>query len=135
MACWLWSMGSEVVVHRFSCSAACGIPTTDWTHVPCIARWILKHWTTRDVPNIWFSSPHFPNLKTIHYYLIIINNCYFITIIAVTGYCYCVNYDINIYIFITIIYSASQNCKFQYFRRENISYQLIWDNQEYCHDY
>ena len=25
-------------------------PTRDWTHVPCIGRWILYHWTTREVP-------------------------------------------------------------------------------------
>ena len=26
--------------------------TRDRTHVPCFARWILNHWTTRDVPTI-----------------------------------------------------------------------------------
>ena len=25
-------------------------PNHWWTHVPCIARWILNHWTTREVP-------------------------------------------------------------------------------------
>ena len=25
-------------------------PSRDWTHVPCIVRWILNHWTTREVP-------------------------------------------------------------------------------------
>ena len=25
-------------------------PTRDRTHVPCIGRWILNHWTTREVP-------------------------------------------------------------------------------------
>ena len=24
-------------------------PTRDQTHVPCISRWILNHWTTREV--------------------------------------------------------------------------------------
>ena len=24
--------------------------TRDWTHIPCIAKWILNHWTTRKVP-------------------------------------------------------------------------------------
>ena len=33
-----------------SYSAACGILTRDWTHSPCIARQILNHWTTREVP-------------------------------------------------------------------------------------
>ena len=25
-------------------------PTRGWTHIPCIWRWILNHWTTREVP-------------------------------------------------------------------------------------
>ena len=25
-------------------------PTRDWTHAPCIARWILNHQTTGEVP-------------------------------------------------------------------------------------
>jgi len=47
-------------VHRLSsCSAQallpCGLwdlgsPTRDWTNVLCIAKWILNHWTTREVP-------------------------------------------------------------------------------------
>ena len=31
-----------------------GSLTRDGTHVPCIARWILNHWTTREVPNSAF---------------------------------------------------------------------------------
>ena len=27
--------------------------TRDWTSVPCIARWILNHWTTREVPSLY----------------------------------------------------------------------------------
>ena len=30
--------------------------TRDQTHVPCISRWILNHWTTREVPPELFSS-------------------------------------------------------------------------------
>ena len=26
-------------------------PTRDWTHVPCIARGVLNHWTTSEVPS------------------------------------------------------------------------------------
>ena len=26
-------------------------PTRDETPIPCIARWILNHWTTREVPH------------------------------------------------------------------------------------
>ena len=45
-------MGSVVAVLGLSCPAPCGIlvPTRDRTHVPCIERWILNHWTTREVP-------------------------------------------------------------------------------------
>ena len=28
--------------------------TRDWTRVPCIGRWILNHWTTREVPLHYF---------------------------------------------------------------------------------
>ena len=28
--------------------------TKDWTHVPCIAKWILNHWTTSDVPGLYY---------------------------------------------------------------------------------
>ena len=30
--------------------------TGDKTHVPCIAKWILNHWTTREVPQDIFLS-------------------------------------------------------------------------------
>ena len=29
-------------------------PTKDWTHVPCIAKWILNHWTTSEVPGLYY---------------------------------------------------------------------------------
>ena len=45
----LWSTGSVVVVHRLNCSAACGVfPIRDRTHVSCMGRRILNHWTTRE---------------------------------------------------------------------------------------
>ena len=43
---------SLVATCGFSCSVACS-PTRDRTHVPCIGRWILNQWTTREVPQ-WF---------------------------------------------------------------------------------
>ena len=47
-------MGSVVVVHGLSCHTAYGsFPDQDQTHVPGIGRWILNHWTTREV-----SRPH-----------------------------------------------------------------------------
>ena len=33
----------------FSCSEACGSQARDWTSLPRIDRWILNHWTTREV--------------------------------------------------------------------------------------
>ena len=52
-----------VVVHRFWNTCAqlphgmwdLGSLTRDWTHVPCIAKQILNHWTMREVP-VWVSS-------------------------------------------------------------------------------
>ena len=43
--------GSIVVAHRLSCPSMWDLssPTRDWTHVPCIGRQILNHWTTRQV--------------------------------------------------------------------------------------
>ena len=49
----LWHAGSVVVVRELSCPAACGnlsSLTRGRTGVPCVARWILNHWTTREVP-------------------------------------------------------------------------------------
>ena len=46
-------MDSVVVVCGLSCPVVCGILgslTRDGTHVPCIGRQILNHWTTREVP-------------------------------------------------------------------------------------
>ena len=50
----LWPMDSLVVAHRLSSPTA-------WTCIPCIARRIFNHWTTREVPpalhlDIQFSS-------------------------------------------------------------------------------
>ena len=44
-------VGSVVVARGLSCPVACRIPTRDRTHVPCIGRRILNHWSTREVPN------------------------------------------------------------------------------------
>ena len=39
-----------VVAHGLGCSWHVGSSQTrDWTHVPCIGRWILNPWTTREV--------------------------------------------------------------------------------------
>ena len=39
---WLWHTGLGAPQHVGSSQ------TRDWTHVPCIGRWILNHWTTRE---------------------------------------------------------------------------------------
>ena len=63
--CEAWALGlweSVVAVHGFSscgnklsCSLAHGIFwTKDWTHIPCIARQILNHWTIRETLNFYF---------------------------------------------------------------------------------
>ena len=51
--------GSVVAAHRFSCPLACkilvlqpGIKPTS----PCIGRWILNHWTTREVSRMLLNT-------------------------------------------------------------------------------
>ena len=46
---WLWGAGSAVAVHGLSCPAACRIFAPQPGIKPCIGRWILNHWTSRDV--------------------------------------------------------------------------------------
>ena len=41
--------GSVVVVQELSCPAACGIFLDPWKNLSCIGRWILSHWTIREV--------------------------------------------------------------------------------------
>ena len=42
-------MGLVVLQHILSSR------TRDRTHVPCVGRWILTHWTTREVPiNVFY---------------------------------------------------------------------------------
>ena len=31
-------------------------PTRDQTHVPCIGRWMLNYWTTREVPDCLYDK-------------------------------------------------------------------------------
>ena len=42
-----WSLGFLVPVSGFRCTRAMwnlGSPTRDRTHVPCVGRWVPKHW-------------------------------------------------------------------------------------------
>ena len=41
--------------------------TRDQTHIPRIARWILNHWTTREVPPFTFSIKVFNTVEMSHY--------------------------------------------------------------------
>ena len=50
----LWLTGSRVQAQVWCMGFAAPWPmgsswTRDWTRVPCTARWILNHWTTREV--------------------------------------------------------------------------------------
>ena len=48
---WLWSTGL-VASWMWGLSS----PTSDWTHVACIARWILNHWISREIPILLYWS-------------------------------------------------------------------------------
>ena len=55
----LWCAGfSLVVAHGLSCPVACGIlvpqPGIEPASPALIGRWILNHWTTREVPGYMF---------------------------------------------------------------------------------
>ena len=60
VVCGMWALSlrcasSVVVACTLSCPVACGIlvlPPGIEPCVPCIVRWILYHWTTREVPQI-----------------------------------------------------------------------------------
>ena len=74
--CSLCHVGSLVEVHELS---SCGMglvargmwdlssPTRDQTHVPCIGRWILYHWTTREIPLIVFLKWKFRLLRPLFF--------------------------------------------------------------------
>ena len=50
-----------IVARGFSCPLVCGIfssLTKDQNHIPFIRKWILNHWTTREVPIIVTSMCH-----------------------------------------------------------------------------
>ena len=46
---YLWVTGSVAARHVGSSW------TRDQTHVPCIGRWILNHWITRELPHLFYS--------------------------------------------------------------------------------
>ena len=49
------ALGSAVAAHRLRCASGCAIfLDRDQTHVLCIGKWILYHWTTREVQLLIF---------------------------------------------------------------------------------
>ena len=68
-------VGSVVVAHGPSCSAACGIfPDQGSTPVPCIGRQILNHCTTREAPKCFKSSLPEAGMKTTYIFFIVNHN-------------------------------------------------------------
>ena len=68
---WLQCMGSTVMVHGFRCPQACGIfPDQGSKPCSCIGRWILNHWTTREVLtyfkhiSVYMSVPNFQSIPS-----------------------------------------------------------------------
>ena len=52
-----------IVEHVLSCPLVYGIfsyPTRDGTHIPCVGKWLLNHWTIREVPMRAGSSSELP---------------------------------------------------------------------------
>ena len=73
-----------------------GSPTRDWTCIPCIARQILNHWTTKGSPYIWLFSKLldcFPQ-GLYHFYTFTSNT---------QGFQFLLVFYIDIYIYITLI--------------------------------
>ena len=65
---------SVVTAHRLSGPATCGIfpdQTRDRTCIPCIGRWILNQWTTREVlPSVFNAIDATLLLFYLHFYVI-----------------------------------------------------------------
>ena len=51
---WVQKLGCRGLVTPWHVES---LQTRDWTHVPCIGRWILNHWVTREFPPKYFKSP------------------------------------------------------------------------------
>ena len=56
----LWCLGLVALWHVESSQ------TRDWTHVPCICRWILYHWATQEAPLLIFLNIHSEQFGSIH---------------------------------------------------------------------
>ena len=70
----------------------------DWTRVPCVARWTLNHWTTRETPDFFFfwlytSEISSPSICLFSVSLPLCNCCKFhskVCVRACVGVCACV---------------------------------------------
>ena len=51
---WLWREAAVVAVHGFHCPTAGGVLVPHPRIKPCIGRWILNRWITRDGPLFCF---------------------------------------------------------------------------------
>ena len=66
-------LGSVVVVHGLSCPVACGIfPDQGSNLCPLHCKWILHHWTTREVPE---QSLLISNILTFWVRIIVVRGC------------------------------------------------------------
>ena len=45
-----WTQLKQLSMHLFHGMWDLGSPTRDQTHVPCITKWILNPWPSREVP-------------------------------------------------------------------------------------
>ena len=43
-------------------------PTRDGTHIPCIGRQSLNHWTAREVPTSWYLKSHYPKIMACSFF-------------------------------------------------------------------
>ena len=55
-------------------SSDLSIPIRNWTHVPCIAKQILNHWTTRKVP--------VPSMLSDDFFLLLDSSCHFVNLVS-----------------------------------------------------
>ena len=66
-------MGSVVVVHGLACPVACGIfPDQESNLCPLHCKWILNHWTAREVPEQSFLIS---NILTFCVRIIVVRDC------------------------------------------------------------
>ena len=60
------AQGFFIALQSLSCPIACGMfsLTRDGSHIPCIGRWILNYWSTREVLAIYIKRDIFKQKHT-----------------------------------------------------------------------